>query len=68
MSKLRVYIVFKEPSGWDYSPSEFVGVFFDQQSARKWIGERKHPHKYSIEIYEKSEDGMAKEVFEEVEK
>jgi len=64
MTKTQVHIVFKIPGGFDYSGPQFVGVFFDKKSAEDWIAGRKKPHhKYYIETYEKSEAGMAQEVW-----
>jgi hypothetical protein len=63
MTKIQVHIVFKEPSGFDYSGPEFVGVFFDRKSAEDWIAGRQKPNRYYIETYEQPAEGMAHEVF-----
>ena len=64
MTNTQVHIIFKEPDGFDYSGPQFVGVFFDKKSAEDWIAGCKKPHrKYYIETYERSESGMAEEVY-----
>ena len=59
----QVHIVFKEASGVSYSGNEFIGVFFDRQSAQEWIKTTTRPEKYFIETYEQPEQGIAHEVF-----
>lgn len=63
MTKTQVHIVFRNPSGFDYSGPEFIGVFFDRKSAEEWIAGRDRPKKYFIETYEQPESGIAHEVF-----
>jgi hypothetical protein len=64
VTKIKVYIVFKEINGWEYSGNEFIGVFFDRSSAEVWIAKCARPNKYFIETYEQPEAGMASEVFD----
>ena len=60
---MKVYIVFRQTREYHFSGNEFIGVFFDWNSAADFIAERPDPEKYFIETYEKPEAGKPHEVF-----
>lgn len=62
MNKVKVYIVFRQTQTIVGS-SEFIGVFFDWNSAEVFIAERPDPEKYFIETYEQPGPGEKHEVF-----
>lgn len=62
MTKIQVHIVFRRTMQ-NETGNQFIGVFFDRESAEQWIAECRVPSKYFIETYEQPEAGMAHEVF-----
>ena len=69
--KIQVHIVFRDAreysyqkySEYSYSGNEFIGVFFDRESAEAFIAERPNPSEFFIETYDKPEAGKKHEVF-----
>lgn len=60
---MKVYIVFRQAPERSSSGNEFIGVFFDWNSAEVFIAERPDPEKYFIETYEQPGPGEKHEVF-----
>jgi hypothetical protein len=58
----KVHIVFRQNQVCP-SSNEFIGVFFDWNSAATFIVERPDPEKYFIETYDKPKPGEKYEVF-----
>jgi hypothetical protein len=63
MSKVTVYIVFRQTRHHTSSGNEFIGVFFDRASAEQFIVERINSFLYYIETYQQPQPGCQHQVF-----
>lgn len=58
--KKRVYILLKD----EYDANrQFIDVFFSKEAAEDYISGCKYPHKYSIEVFEETDNGRSKEIY-----
>ena len=59
IKKRRVYIVFHE----GYDKRQFIGVFFTEDAAKKYISRKSRSDSYEIEVFEETDNGRSKEIY-----
>jgi hypothetical protein len=59
LAKRRVYLVFLDR----YDNYSFRDVFFTQEAAELFISQTSHPRRYTIEIFEETDNGKSKEIY-----
>jgi hypothetical protein len=57
--KRRVYLVFLDR----YDNYSFCDAFFTQEAAEAYISKKSAPRRYTIEVFEETDNGNSKEVY-----